>query len=170
MRPVRGATERGRWTLVAVCATTFMLLADITTVNVALPSIQRQLHASLTGLQWVVDAYAVSLAALILTAGALADRFGRKLVFAVGIVLFTVASLLCGIAWNIAALDAARALQGIGGAALFAAALALIGAELHCPARATAIPVWGSTVGFAVAAGPGPGTRRRSAQIGRAHV
>src|SRR5438034_11610112 len=102
-----------RWTLVAVCATSFMLLVDITIVNVALPSVQRQLHASLTGLQWVVDAYAVSLAALILTAGALADRYGRRLVFAAGIVLFTLASFLCGIAWNIAALDGARALQGI---------------------------------------------------------
>src|SRR2546421_12295295 len=131
-----------------------MLLVDITIVNVALPSIQRQLHASLTGLQWVVDAYAVSLAALILTAGALADRFGRKLVFAVGIVLFTLASLLCGVAWNVAALDAARALQGIGGAALFATALALIGAEYQGAARMNAIAIWGSTLGFAVAAGP----------------
>jgi EmrB/QacA subfamily drug resistance transporter len=131
-----------------------MLLVDITIVNVALPSVQRELHASLTGLQWVVDAYAVSLAALILTAGALADRFGRKRIFAIGIALFTVASLLCGVAWNIAALDAARALQGIGGAALFATALALIGAEFHGAARASAIAIWGATVGFAVAAGP----------------
>jgi EmrB/QacA subfamily drug resistance transporter len=151
---VRGHVDSGRWTLVAVCATTFMLLVDITIVNVALPSVQRQLHASLTGLQWVVDAYAVSLAALILTAGALADRFGRKLVFCLGIVLFTVASLLCGVAWNIAALDAARALQGIGGAALFATALALIGAEFQGPARMSAIAIWGATVGFSVAAGP----------------
>jgi len=146
--------DRGRWTLIVVCATTFMLLVDITIVNVALPSVQRQLHASLTGLQWVVDAYAVSLAALILTAGALADRYGRKLVFAVGIALFTAASFLCGIAWNVATLDIARALQGIGGAALFATALALIGAEYQGPARMNAIAIWGSTVGFAVAAGP----------------
>src|SRR5213082_1912085 len=99
-----GGPEK-RWTLIAVCVTTFMLLVDITIVNVALPSVQRELHASLTGLQWVVDAYAVSLAALILTAGALADRFGRRRTFALGIALFTVASFLCGIAWNIAALD-----------------------------------------------------------------
>src|SRR5881398_3017870 len=142
MPPVGGRAERGRWTLIAVCATTFMLLVDITIVNVALPSVQRELHASLTGLQWVVDAYAVSLAALILTAGALADRFGRRRIFALGIVLFTVASFLCGIAWNIAALDAARALQGVGGAALFATALALIGAEFQGAARMTAIAVW----------------------------
>src|SRR5439155_19032595 len=75
-------------------------------------------------------------------------------VFAAGIVLFTAASFLCGIAWNIAALDAARALQGLGGAALFATALALIGAEYQGAARMTAIAVWGATVGFAVAAGP----------------
>ena len=138
----------------AVCATTFMLLVDITIVNVALPSIQRHLDASLTGLQWVVDGYALPLAALILTAGALADRYGRRLVFAGGIVVFSVASFLCGIAWNVAALDAARALQGIGGAALFATALALIGAEYAGPARGRAIAIWGSTVGLAVASGP----------------
>jgi EmrB/QacA subfamily drug resistance transporter len=143
-----------RWTLAAVCATTFMLLVDITIVNVALPSIQRHLSASLTGLQWVVDAYAITLAALILTAGALADRYGRRLVFTCGIIVFSTASFLCGIAWNIASLDAARAVQGLGGAALFATALALIGAEYDGPARARAIAVWGSTVGLAVASGP----------------
>jgi EmrB/QacA subfamily drug resistance transporter len=131
-----------------------MLLVDITIVNVALPSVQRQLHASLTGLQWVVDAYAVTLAALILTAGALADRYGRRLVFAGGVVVFSVASFLCGVAWNVMSLDIARALQGIGGAALFATALALIGAEYTGPERAGAIAVWGSTVGLAVATGP----------------
>src|SRR5205823_5464479 len=131
-----------------------MLLVDITIVNVALPSIQRQLDASLTGLQWVVDAYAITLAALILTAGALADRYGRRLVFATGVIVFSVASFLCGAAWSVATLDIARALQGIGGAALFATALALIGAEYTGPERAGAIAVWGSTVGLAVAAGP----------------
>src|SRR5262249_54196329 len=140
--------------LVAVCATTFMLLVDITIVNVALPSIQRNLDASLTGLQWVVDAYAITLAALILTAGALADRYGRRLVFVVGVILFSSASLLCGVAWNVVALDLARAVQGVGGAALFATALALIGAEYRGPERAGAIAIWGSTVGLAVAAGP----------------
>jgi EmrB/QacA subfamily drug resistance transporter len=143
-----------RWTLIAVCATTFMLLVDITIVNVALPSIQRRLHASLTGLQWVVDAYAITLAALILTAGALADRYGRRLVFSIGVALFTLASFLCGIAWNVAALDGARAVQGVGGAALFATALALIGAEYHGRDLGKAIAIWGSTVGIAVASGP----------------
>ena len=120
-----------------------MLLVDITIVNVALPSIQRELDASLTGLQWVVDAYAITLAALILTAGALADRYGRRLLFAIGVALFTVASLLCGSAWSIASLDVARALQGVGGAALFATALALIGAEYQGRERAGAIAIWG---------------------------
>src|SRR2546429_9375084 len=109
--------EARRWTLVAVCVTTFMLLLDITIVNVALPSIQRRLHAGLTGLEWVVDAYALTLAALILTAGALADRFGRRLLFMVGGLVFTIASLLCGLAWNIVVLAFARVVQGAGGAA-----------------------------------------------------
>jgi len=151
---VEGIAQNRRWTLVAVCATTFMLLVDITIVNVALPSVQRQLNASLTGLQWVVDAYAVTLAALILTAGTLADRYGRRLVFAVGVVVFTVSSFLCGAAWNIVALDVARVFQGVGGAALFATALALIGAEYQGAERANAIAVWGATIGLGVASGP----------------
>jgi EmrB/QacA subfamily drug resistance transporter len=143
-----------RWTLLAVCVTTFMLLLDITIVNVALPSIQRHLDADLTGLQWVVDAYALALAALILTAGTLADRFGRRLLFVFGVIVFTSASLLCGFAWNITALDVARGLQGIGGAALFATALALIAHEYRGADRFGAIAVWGATVGAAVASGP----------------
>jgi EmrB/QacA subfamily drug resistance transporter len=151
---VEGVSRSNRWTLVAVCATTFMLLVDITIVNVALPSVQRQLDASLTGLQWVVDAYAVTLAALILTAGALADRFGRRLVFGVGVVVFSLASFLCGAAWNVLTLDIARVAQGVGGAALFATALALIGAEYQGAERASAIAVWGATIGLGVASGP----------------
>jgi EmrB/QacA subfamily drug resistance transporter len=146
--------DRRRWTLIAVCVTTFMLLLDITIVNVALPSIQQQLDASLTGLQWVVDAYAITLSALILTAGALADRYGRRLLFGFGVVVFTLASLLCGVAWNVAALDIARGIQGIGGAALFATALALIGHEYRGADRFGAIAVWGATIGAAVASGP----------------
>jgi EmrB/QacA subfamily drug resistance transporter len=145
---------RKSWTLLAVCVTTFMLLLDITIVVVALPSIQRRFDASLTGLQWVVDAYALTLAALILTAGALADRYGRRALFLAGVVLFTAGSLLCGLAWSIVALDLARALQGVGGAALFATALALIGHEYRGPDRFGALAVWGATVGAAVASGP----------------
>jgi EmrB/QacA subfamily drug resistance transporter len=151
MEPV--ARDR-RWTLVAVCTTTFMLLLDITVVNVALPNIQHDLDASLTGLQWVVDAYALTLAALILTAGTLADRYGRRLLFIVGVVVFTLSSLVCGLAWNIAVLDIARAVQGVGGAALFATALALIGAEYRGPEIGGAVAIWGATIGAAVASGP----------------
>jgi EmrB/QacA subfamily drug resistance transporter len=151
---VEAGERGGRWTLIAVCVTTFMLLLDITIVVVALPSIQRRFHASLTGIQWVVDAYALTLAALILTAGALADRYGRRVVFVAGIVVFTLSSLLCGFAWSVTALDISRALQGIGGAALFATALALIGHEYRGPARFGAIAAWGATVGAAVASGP----------------
>ena len=151
---MEAAASTRKWTLLAVCLTTFMLLLDITVVVVALPSMQERFDASLTGLQWVVDAYALSLAALILTAGALADRYGRRLVFVAGVVLFTLSSLLCGLAWSIVALDVARALQGIGGAALFATALALIGHEYRGPDRFGALAVWGATVGAAVACGP----------------
>ena len=149
-----GDSGARKWTLLAVCLTTFMLLLDITVVVVALPNMQQRFDASLTGLQWVVDAYALSLAALILTAGALADRYGRRLVFMAGVLLFTLSSLLCGLAWNIATLDVARALQGIGGAALFATALALIGHEYRGADRFGALAVWGATVGAAVASGP----------------
>ena len=90
--------ERKWWTLLAVCLGTFMLLVDVTIVNVALPSIQDDLHATFAQLQWVVDAYALSLAALLLTAGSLADMFGRRLLFAIGLAIFTVGSLLCALA------------------------------------------------------------------------
>ena len=146
--------ERKWWTLLGLCVASFMLLVDITIVNVALPSIQRDLSASLTSVQWVVDAYALTLAALILTAGSLADRLGRRRVFAVGVGIFTLASLGCGLARDATVLDVARAVQGIGGAAMFATSLALIAQEFQGRERVTAIAVWGSTVGLAVAIGP----------------
>ena len=94
--------ERKWWTLVVVCVATFMLLLDITIVNVALPKIAADLHASFSDIQWVIDAYALTLAALLLTTGALADLLGRKLVFAIGLGLFSVTSLLCGLAPELA--------------------------------------------------------------------
>jgi EmrB/QacA subfamily drug resistance transporter len=142
------------WTLVAVCGATFMLLVDITIVQVALPRIHHDLHASFTSLQWVLDAYALSLASLLLTAGTVADRFGRKRVFMGGVGIFTLASLLCGIAGSGLELDLARAFQGIGGAAMFTTALALIAQDFAGAARGTAIAFWGATVGGAVAVGP----------------
>ncbi len=146
--------ERKWWTLLAVCVATFMLLLDVTIVNVALPSIQRDLNAGLTHLQWVVDAYALMLSALMLTAGSLADRLGRRLLFGLGVVIFTVSSLLCGLAPTATLLDLARGLQGVGGAAMFATSLALIAQEFRGPEFRTAIAAWGSTVGAAVAIGP----------------
>jgi EmrB/QacA subfamily drug resistance transporter len=142
------------WTLVLISTATFMLLLDITVVNVALPDIQRELHASLSSLQWVVDAYSLMLAALLLTTGSLGDRLGRRRVFSVGFAVFTFASFLCGISGDPTLLNLARGLQGIGGAAMFATSLALIGQEFHGRERATAFGVWGATVGGAVAVGP----------------
>ena len=146
--------ERKWWTLVLSSIATFMLLLDITVVNVALPDIQRDLDASLSTLQWVVDAYSLMLAAFLLTAGSLGDRLGRRRVFSLGLGLFTFASFLCGISGDPTLLNLARGLQGIGGAAMFATSLALIGQEFHGRDRATAFGVWGATVGGAVAIGP----------------
>jgi len=143
-----------RWKLLALCLATFMLLLDITIVQAALPDIQRRLGGGLLGLQWTLDAYTVPLAALIITLGVVADRVGRRTVFLGGVVTFSAASLACGLAQSMTALDAWRAVQGVGGAAMFATTLALIGQEFTGPARGRAILVWGSTVGVAVASGP----------------
>ncbi|MGH8982017.1 MAG: MFS transporter, partial [Acidimicrobiales bacterium] len=104
--------DRKWWTLIAVCTATFMLLLDITIVNVALPSIQRSLHATFSDLQWVVDAYALTLAAFMLTAGVIGDMYGRREMFAAGLGVFSAASFVCGIAVNSLMLDLARAVQG----------------------------------------------------------
>jgi EmrB/QacA subfamily drug resistance transporter len=148
------SAARSRWTLIAVCVGTFMLLVDVTIVQVALPTIQRHLHASFTDLQWVIDAYALALAALILTWGTISDLFGRKRIFIVGLTVFTVSSLLCGLAQSINILIWSRALQGVGGAAMFATGLALIAQDFQGPARGKAIAAWAATVGGAVAVGP----------------
>ena len=142
------------WTLLATCVATFMLLLDITIVNVALPSIQEDLDASFSDLQWVVDAYALTLAAFLLTAGSLGDRLGRRRVFTAGFAIFSGASLLCGLSNDPTHLNLARGLQGIGGAAMFATTLALIAQEFRGPERATAFGIWGATIGGAVAIGP----------------
>ncbi|MGH9045763.1 MAG: MFS transporter [Acidimicrobiales bacterium] len=150
----KAGLERRWWTLIAVCAATFMLLVDITIVQVALPTIQQRLGASFSDLQWVIDAYALSLATLILTWGSVSDRFGRKRIFVAGLAFFTVGSLLCGVATSPAFLIWSRALQGIGGAAMFATGLALIGQDFTGPELGKAIAAWGATVGGAVAVGP----------------
>jgi EmrB/QacA subfamily drug resistance transporter len=150
----RGGLERRWWTLIAVCGATFMLLVDITIVQVALPTIQRRLSASFTDLQWVIDAYTLALATLILTLGSMADRYGRMRIFVGGLALFTLASLLCGVATSATFLIWSRALQGVGGAAMFATGLALIGQDFQGAERGKAIAAWGATVGGAVAIGP----------------
>jgi EmrB/QacA subfamily drug resistance transporter len=142
------------WTLLAVCLGTFMLLLDITIVNVALPAIQQQLHASFSDLQWVVDAYALSLASLLLTAGSLADLYGRRVLFAAGLTLFTAGSALCGAAVDPMMLIVSRAAQGVGGAVMFATSLALLASAFQGRERGLAFAVWGAITGIAVAVGP----------------
>jgi len=149
-----GGRDPKWWTLVAVCTGIFMLLLDVTIVNVALPDIQSELDASLSDLQWVIDAYALSLAALLLTAGSLADLYGRRRVFAIGLVVFTVGSTACGAAQSVFQLTMARAFQGIGGAAMFATGLALLATAFRGKDRGTAFGVFGATTGIAVAIGP----------------
>jgi EmrB/QacA subfamily drug resistance transporter len=146
--------EQKWWTLIAVCVGIFMLLIDITVVNVALPSIQRSLHSSFSDLQWVVNAYALTLAALLLTAGSFADLFGRKRLFVIGLIIFTAASLTCGLAQSPLMLNVSRAVQGIGGAIMLATSLALIADAFRGRDRATAFATYGAVIGAAVAVGP----------------
>ena len=146
--------DRKWWTLIAVCVGTFMLLLDVTIVNVALPAIQTSLKASFSDLQWVVDAYALMLAALLLTTGSLADLFGRRRVFMIGLVIFSLSSLLSGVATTPLWLNLARGAQGIGGAAMFSTSLALLGSAFQGRERGTAFGVWGAITGLAVAIGP----------------
>jgi EmrB/QacA subfamily drug resistance transporter len=146
--------ERKWRVLIVVCMAMFMLLLDITVVNVALPNIQKELDTSFTDLQWVVDAYALTLAATMLSAGSLGDLLGRKRVFLAGIAVFTVSSAFCGAATSPLWLILARGAQGIGGAAMFAVSLAIISQEFHGRERGTAFGLWGATVGMAVAIGP----------------
>jgi EmrB/QacA subfamily drug resistance transporter len=155
-QPQHESTQRGNkwWTLVAVCLGTFMLLLDITIVNVALPDIQTALHSSFSDLQWVVDAYALTLAAFLLTAGSLADMYGRRLLYLVGLAVFTAASALCGFAESTLMLQLSRGLQGVGGAIMFAVSLALLADAFRGKDRGIAFGVWGTITGLAVAIGP----------------
>src|SRR3954470_5477975 len=144
-----------RWTLAVVSIATAMLMLDIAVVNTALPRIGEDLHAGLSGLQWVVDAYTLALASAVLTAGALADRLGRRRVFAVGLVVFTGASLVAAMAGSIEMLNTARAVQGVGGAILFAVSLALLAnAFPGRRERAGALAGYGATIGSPFPAGP----------------
>src|SRR6202162_817819 len=145
------ALDRKWWTLVAVCTVTFMLLLDITVVNVALPDIQQSLHANFSDLQWVVDAYSLTLAAFLLTAGVLGDIYGRRGGVAIGLGVFSLASLLCGLSTTPLMLNLARAVQGVGGAIMFATSLALIASAFVGRDRGTAFGLYGAVIGGAVA-------------------
>ncbi|MDI2128557.1 MFS transporter [Yinghuangia seranimata] len=140
--------------LIAVCLGAFMLLMDTTVVLVALPDIADANGSTYADLQWVMDGYALALAALLLGGGALADIVGRKRVYMVGLGLFTAASLLCGVAPGTGTLVAARVLQGVGGAAMLSTAIALIGSAYEGRDRGVAFGVWGAVSGGAAALGP----------------
>lgn len=145
----------GKWSTLALVVTAiFMLLIDITVVNVALPQIQASLSADFTELQWVIDAYSLALAAFVLNAGVLADLIGRRKVFVAGVAIFAVASLLCGLATTPLVLIVFRGVQGVGGAVMFATSLAIVSQTYTGRDRGIAFGVWGATAGAAVAVGP----------------
>jgi EmrB/QacA subfamily drug resistance transporter len=144
----------GRWVILATVLGSGLAMLDATVVNVALPTIGRQLHASLGGLQWTVSAYTLTLAGLILLGGSLGDRLGRRRIFLTGVVWFALCSALCGLAPDIGVLIAARALQGVGGALLAPGSLAIIQASFAPGDRARAVGAWSGLGGVAGAAGP----------------
>ena len=149
------AEENRKWlTLAAVSFGLFMIMLDNTVVNVALPSIERDLNADLSELQWIVTGYALTFAALMLVGGKIADAYGRRLIFVVGIVVFTFASLLCGLADSSEMLIGARVLQGAGAALMNPATLSIIAATFPPRERGTAIGIWAGTSALALAIGP----------------
>jgi EmrB/QacA subfamily drug resistance transporter len=148
-------TRTQRWTLAVVCAATAMLMLDIAVVNTALSAIAADLDTGLSGLQWVVDAYTLPLAATVITAGSLADRFGRRRLFTIGLGVFTATSLLCAAAPSITTLNAARAAQGLGAAMMFAVSLAVLShAFPRTEERIKALAAYGATMGGSFAVGP----------------
>jgi EmrB/QacA subfamily drug resistance transporter len=147
-------SARKRWTMVLVCIATFMLLLDVTVVSVAMPAIGKEFHTTWSSLQWVLDAYTLVLAILLLPAGRLADIFGRRLVLGIGTGVFTAASAACTFAPSVLILDAARAVQGAAGAAMFATSLAMLTLEFTGEDRPRALGIWGAVLAGAVAVGP----------------
>ncbi|WP_405783561.1 MFS transporter [Streptomyces sp. NBC_00859] len=164
---IRLSTARGRWVILTTVLGSSMALLDSTVVNVALPRIGDDLHAELSSLQWITNAYTVTLAGLILLGGSLGDRYGRRRVFVIGVVWFAFGSLLCGLAPSTGVLIFARALQGIGGALLTPGSLAIIQAGFHPDDRSRAVGMWSGLGGIGSAIGPfvggwlvdGPGWR-----------
>jgi EmrB/QacA subfamily drug resistance transporter len=151
---VRFGTARGRWVIFAAILGSGIAFLDSTVVNVALPKIGDDLGGGLSGLQWTLDGYLLTLSALLLLGGALGDEYGRKRMFVLGLVSFTAASVLCGIAPSIGALIAARALQGVGGALLVPGSLSLITASFRSEDHGAAIGAWAGLTGVATSIGP----------------
>lgn len=147
--------EHRHWTLLLVCASTALLMVNVAAPQVALPAIMDSLHASFNDAQWVLSAYAFASAVLLLTAGSLADRFGRRRLFLTGLATFALASLLCATAPDVRWLVLARLLKGVGGALIFPSSLALLGEEYRDgPARRRAIAVWGGSISASFVLGP----------------
>src|SRR5262249_17150733 len=144
----------GPWILAATILGSSMSFIDGTVVNVALPALQASLNATVTDVQWVVESYALFLAALLLLGGSLGDPFGRRRIYAIGIALFALASMWCGLAPNIQQLIAARAVQGIGGALLVPGSLAIISASFAEEDRGQAIGTWSGSTAMTTALGP----------------
>ncbi|GAA2394584.1 MFS transporter [Streptomyces coeruleofuscus] len=149
-------SHRRRMLVLAICCMSLLIVSlDNTVLNVALPSMQRDLHASTSGLQWTIDAYTLVLASLLMLAGSTADRIGRKRVFMAGLVVFTLGSVLCSLAPNLQALVAFRMVQAVGGSMLNPVAMSIITNTFTDPReRARAIGAWGAVVGISMAAGP----------------
>ncbi|MFN2490171.1 MAG: MFS transporter [Actinomycetota bacterium] len=151
---VRYGTSAGRWVIIAAVLGSGIAFIDSTVVNVALPAIRAELGGGLTGLQWTVDAYLLTLGALIVFGGSLGDMYGRRRIFVLGLGAFTLASLVCGLAPTIPMLIAARAIQGVGGALLVPSSLAIISAVFHPEDRGRAIGAWSGLSGVSTAFGP----------------
>src|SRR5215471_2686656 len=144
----------GTWVLVATILGSSMAFIDGTVVNVALPVLQSDLHATASDVQWVVESYSLFLASLILVGGSLGDHFGRRRIFAIGISLFTVASILCGLSPNVTVLIIMRAIQGIGGALMIPGSLAIISASFDSKERGRAIGTWSGFTAITSVIGP----------------
>src|SRR5438128_2513757 len=148
------ADRRKWWVLVAMVFGLFMPMLDNLVVNVALPTIQRQLGAGVSGLQWIIDAYTLTFASFMLTGGALGDLYGRKRFFMAGLVVFTTGSLMCGLSNTIGQVIGFRAIQGLGAAMLLPGSLSIITATFSGKERGTAIGIWAAISGMAIAIGP----------------
>jgi EmrB/QacA subfamily drug resistance transporter len=151
---IRAGTAAGRWVVAAAVLGSGVAFLDATVVNVALPAIGKDLRTGLSGLQWVLDGYLLTLSSLLLLGGSLGDLYGRRRMFVVGLVAFTTASLLCGLAPSVGALAAARALQGVGGALLVPGSLSLLAASFRPEDRGQAVGAWSGLSGVATAVGP----------------